>query len=83
MLTITDEGVFVSIIAGDARCARLDRTLATNLVLTWLVGSASLTWDYRKTTWLVILVGAAVAALRASRPHSGDGRLPAAAPAVR
>ncbi len=57
-------GTFASIVASAARAARKDRALARNLVVTWIVGSASLSWEYRKTTWFVLLVGAALAGLR-------------------
>jgi O-antigen ligase len=34
------------------------------LLASWLVGSTSLTWEVRKTTWLVLLLGAAIGAMR-------------------
>jgi O-antigen ligase len=45
--------------------ARAHRALALSLLATWLVGSASLSWEGRKTTWLVFLVLAALGAARA------------------
>jgi hypothetical protein len=33
-------------------------------MLVWLVGASSLTWEFRKTTWFVLLVGAALGAIR-------------------
>jgi O-antigen ligase len=57
-------GALASAAGGAARRALDDRGLVWTLLATWAVGSASLTWEYRKTTWLVVLIGAAVAALR-------------------
>lgn len=33
--------------------------LTIRLLATWMVAASSLTWDYRKTTWLVLLLAAA------------------------
>jgi O-antigen ligase len=46
------------------RCARDERILAWSLVLTLVVGTASLTWEYRKATWLVFLIGAMLGGIR-------------------
>ncbi len=61
------------VLRGVARADPHERALAWCLVATWCVGSASLTWEYRKTTWLVILVGAALGVLR---PERGKARGP-------
>lgn len=41
--------------------------LAVTLFLTWFVGAASLSWTNRKATWFVVLVAAAVGAIRDAR----------------
>ena len=56
-----------------ARADPPERALAWSLVVTWCVGSASLTWEYRKTTWLVILMGAALGVLRQRRGEAKPG----------
>ena len=63
----------VMVVRGVARVEPPERSLAWSLVVTWCVGSASLTWEYRKTTWLVILVGAALGALRPGRREARPG----------
>jgi O-antigen ligase len=65
-------GAFAAMLRGAAGADKHDRALATILVLAWWVGSSSLTWDYRKTTWFVILIGAAVAALRSAPALADD-----------
>jgi O-antigen ligase len=57
-------GAFASALLGHARVASDERALAFALAATWLVGSATLSWELRKTTWFVLLVAAALAALR-------------------
>jgi O-antigen ligase len=67
-------GAFASALRGQARAASDERALAFGLVATWLVGSATLYWELRKTTWFVLLVAAALGALRGvDRPgrHAG------------
>jgi hypothetical protein len=44
--------------------------LGLTLLATWVLGSFSLTWDHRKTTWLVLLL---CAALGASQNPGGQG----------
>jgi O-antigen ligase len=39
------------------------RALGLSLLASWLVGSASLSWEARKTTWLVLLLCAALGAM--------------------
>lgn len=46
------------------------RALGLVLILTWVVGSASLTWELRKATWLVFLACAALGAVR--DPHARE-----------
>jgi O-antigen ligase len=57
--------LFVSAILATLRACRrlegLERWVATILVATWAVGASSLGWDYRKTTWLVLGLAAAMA----------------------
>jgi urea transporter len=43
---------------------REEKMLAWVLVMTWALGTESLTWEYKKTTWLVLLAGAAAGAIR-------------------
>jgi O-antigen ligase len=40
------------------------RGLVLSLLVVWFVGTSSLSWEYRKTTWLLLLIGAAAARLR-------------------
>lgn len=46
-----------------SRARRAARRLVLAIVGTWFVGAASLTWEYRKTTWLVLLLAVTVSAL--------------------
>jgi len=50
-------GALASIAWGSLRAARADRNLVLGLLATWFIGTASLTWEYRKTTWLLMLIG--------------------------
>lgn len=45
--------------------------LGLTLLLAWVAGSASLSWAHRKTTWLVLLVCAAVGAMQRSVARRG------------
>jgi O-antigen ligase len=56
---------------GVARARREERMLAWVLVLTWALGTESLTWEYRKTTWLVLLAAAAAGAVRRAGADAG------------
>jgi O-antigen ligase len=58
-------GSFLAAI-GASRDHRAARRLAVALIGTWFVGVASLSWEYRKTTWLVLLLAAAASALEDS-----------------
>ncbi len=51
---------------------RADRNLVLGLLATWFIGTASLTWENRKTTWLVLLIGAAVHGLGRDRAPAED-----------
>lgn len=51
-------GSLVSIAWGVRAAPGVDRNLVLGLLVTWSIGTASLTWEYRKTTWLLLLVGA-------------------------
>jgi len=63
-------GVFALIFRGVARGAANHRSLITCLALTWFIGCASLTWEARKGTWFVLLLGIALVGLRpAARPE--------------
>lgn len=55
---------FLLVLRGVGRSALHERALAWSLMLVWLVGASSLTWEFRKTTWFVLLVGAALGAIR-------------------
>jgi O-antigen ligase len=61
-------GALASVLVGAARSQSLDRALVLGLVVTWTVGAASLSWEYRKTTWFVLLLCAAVVELRRAEP---------------
>ncbi len=41
-----------------------DRSLAWCLIATWFVGSSSLSWEYRKPTWFVLLIAIVLGGLR-------------------
>lgn len=56
--------VLGAIVVAVRRCDRDERVFAFGLLFTWLVGTASLTWEMHKATWLVLLIGAALGALR-------------------
>jgi O-antigen ligase len=58
-------GALASVAWGVRRSGLDQRALAWALILAWTVGSASLSWEFRKPTWFVLLVGAALAALPA------------------
>jgi len=55
-------GAFLAAIVA-AQGDRTARALVQALLATWFVGVASLTWEYRKTTWLVLLLAGTAAAL--------------------
>jgi O-antigen ligase len=55
-------GAFVAATVA-SRGERTAHALVRALFATWLVGAASLSWEYRKTTWLVLLLAATAAAL--------------------
>jgi O-antigen ligase len=48
----------VAVWRGVERCSLRQRAFGRLLLLAWIVGSASLTWESRKATWLVLLIGA-------------------------
>jgi O-antigen ligase len=62
----------VSMLRGVKRAARLHRTLAWSLLLTWCVGATSLGWDTFKITYFVLLVGAALGQSIEDRERSPD-----------
>ncbi len=63
-------GAFASIVYQVRRSDLMHRSLARTLVLVWLVGVSSLSWEYRKTTWFLLLLGAALARLRPTEARS-------------
>jgi O-antigen ligase len=50
------------------RSGRNEKALVWCLVMTWFLGIQALTWEYRKPTWLLLLVAIVAADLR---PHPG------------
>lgn len=52
-------GAILVVFAGASRALRIDRELVAGLFLTWFIGVFSLTWEHRKTTWLLLLIGSA------------------------
>lgn len=56
-----------------ARAKGNNRALALSLATTWLVGSASLSWDTQKTTWFVFLAVTALGALSHSSHQEDTG----------
>lgn len=63
-------GAFVAMVVGVRRKAAAERELIVSLVLTWLVGASSLTYEFRKPTWLLLLLGTTFGALKRS-PEPG------------
>jgi O-antigen ligase len=59
-------GAFVLLVWGVRRSAPNHRALAMSLLATWCVGCSSLTWEARKATWFVILIGAVLGSVRGS-----------------
>src|SRR5207248_2350437 len=57
-------GIFALLVRGVARSPLNHRALVASLVVTWCVGSAALTWEARKATWFVFLIGAVLSGLR-------------------
>jgi hypothetical protein len=56
--------LFIGIVAVSLKPALKSRpTVTAILLVTWVVGVCSLTWEYRKTTWLVFCLVAEMAAL--------------------
>ena len=64
-------GVVVSILFCALRRATEYQAIVVALLLTWTMGVASLTWEHRKTTWFVFLLGAALCSVR---PGESGGR---------
>jgi O-antigen ligase len=56
-------GAVALVLRGTRHAPSSHRVLAWVLVLTWAVGTLALTWEMRKSTWLVLLVGAALGGL--------------------
>jgi O-antigen ligase len=46
------------------RSGRNEKALVWSLVMTWFIGIQSLTWEYRKPTWLLVLIAIVAAGLR-------------------
>jgi hypothetical protein len=46
------------------------RALMMSLILTWFIGCASLTWEARKQTWFVFLLGIVLTGLRPTTARS-------------
>ncbi len=63
-------GIFALIVRGVARGAPNPRSLVTSLVLTWSIGCASLTWEARKGTWFIFLLGAVLPGLGSTTSRS-------------
>jgi hypothetical protein len=72
-------GAFVCVVLSVLRCDERWRGLVVALVVTWMIGVSSLTWEARKTTWLVLLLCSAVAALPSARRSRPGSTSPAAA----
>ncbi len=56
-------GALALVATGVLRRGVDERALAWILVLTWCVGTATLTWEFRKPTWFVFLLGAVLGGL--------------------
>jgi O-antigen ligase len=65
-------GAPVTIALATRRAPAAERGLALGLLATWFIGTASLTWEYRKATWLVMLVGAAMCWPGRDQATAGD-----------
>lgn len=59
-------GAFAAALRGVLRRAGDQAGLGLTLLASWFVGSTSLNWELRKTTWLVLLLCAALGAMRGS-----------------
>ncbi len=53
---------------------RWEKWFWLTVLLVWAIGSSSLTWEYRKTTWLFLPFVVVSAALPAERRGAGSGR---------
>jgi O-antigen ligase len=60
-------GMFAMVGAEAARCSPLHKRLIWSLVATWLVGTISLTWEFRKPTWLILALSLTVLRFAARR----------------
>jgi O-antigen ligase len=74
-----------ALLAGLFHCARRMRKRESSLwiavLLSWAVGVSSLTWEYRKPTWLLFgILAAHVYAYRAQKPLASHGNGPRSVP---
>jgi O-antigen ligase len=63
---------FAFVLHGAWSKSRNERTLVLAMLFTWFVGVSSLTWELRKATWFVVLLGSVVAHL-APGDEKSDG----------
>ncbi len=63
-------GVFALVVRGVRHGNPNHRALVMSLVLTWCIGSGSLTWEARKQTWFVFLLGVVLTGLRPTTARS-------------
>jgi O-antigen ligase len=64
-----------SAVLNGLRSAAPEKLLALSALATWGIGAASLTWEFRKVTWFVLLLAAAMRAV--SRAEAAAAREPA------
>jgi O-antigen ligase len=64
-------GAFASVARGVLACSGDQAAFGLTLLASWLVGASSLTWELRKTTWLVLLVCATLREMRGQSPRGG------------
>lgn len=62
-------GAFAAALRGMLRRAGDQEIFGLALLASWLVGTAALSWDHRKTTWLVLLLCSALGAMRTPSQH--------------
>lgn len=69
------------VVRATRRLPRWDRRFWRTVLLVWGIGATTLTWEHRKTTWLLLTFAcAAAAALRATAPDPRRVGAPAAIP---
>ena len=61
------------VLRGVRRSGGNEKGLVWALLLAWCVGTATLSWEFRKPTWFILLVGTAAGALRSASASARPG----------